>query len=104
MAFHSILFERTEDRIKTGTVEAPVFFLDLNLDQIIDAIVAGKQEYNLKPFFFTPLGDIDAIKYRYEIMRDLENEVLFEDIKSFCEKMRLMRAYLVQADKLDRKS
>jgi len=100
MAFYSILFERTEDRIKTETVEPPVFFLDLNLDQIIDAIAAGKQEYNLKPFFYIPLGDIDAIRYRYEIMRDLENEVLFEDIKSFCEKMGLMRAYLVQADKL----
>ena len=100
MAFHSILFERTEDGIKTETVAAPVFFLDLNLDQVIDAIVAGKQEYNLKPFFFTSLSDIDAIKYRYEIMRDLENEVLFKNINSFSEKMRTMRAFLVQADKL----
>src|SRR5208337_4548440 len=100
MAFHSILFERTEDRIKTGTVEAPVFFLDLNLDQIIDAIVAGKQEYNLKPFFYTSLGDIDTIKYRHEIMRDLENEVLFNNIKSFSGKMSTMHAYLVIADKL----
>jgi len=100
MAFHSILFERTEDSMKTETVEAPGFFLDLNLDQVIDAIVAGKQEYNLKPFFYTSLGDIDAIKYRQEIMRDLENEVLFEDIKSFSEKMRSMRANLAIADKL----
>lgn len=100
MVFHSILFERTEDNIKTETVEAAAFYLDLNLDQIIDAIVAGKQEYNLKPFFYTSLGDIEAIKYRHEIMLDLENEVLFEDIKSFSEKMRAMRSYLVQADKL----
>ncbi|HCI81667.1 MAG TPA: hypothetical protein DHW02_18475, partial [Ktedonobacter sp.] len=48
MTFHSILIERTEDR-KKETVEAPVFFDDLNLDQIIDAIVVGRQEYNLKP-------------------------------------------------------
>ena len=100
MTFHSILFKRTEDSIKTETVEAPVFFLDLNLDQIIDAIVAGKQEYNLKPFFYTSLGDIEAIKYRHEIMRDLENEVLFEYIKSFSEKMRTMRTHLAIADKL----
>jgi DNA mismatch repair protein MutS len=51
MAFHSILFRKTEDRIKTAPAKEPVFFVDLNLDQIIDAIVAGKQEYNLKPFF-----------------------------------------------------
>ena len=88
MTFHSILFERTEDSIKKETLEAPVFFVDLNLDQIIDAITAGRQEYNLKPFFYTSLNDIDAIKYRHEIMRDLENETLFENIKSFAQKMR----------------
>ena len=88
MTFHSILFERTEDSIKKETLEAPVFFVDLNLDQVIDAITAGKQEYNLKPFFYTPLNDIDAIKYRHEIMQDLENKILFENIKSFAQKMR----------------
>ncbi|MBI1878086.1 MAG: DNA mismatch repair protein MutS [Chloroflexi bacterium] len=100
MTFHSILFERTEDSIKKETLEAPVFFVDLNLDQIIDAITAGKEEYNLKPFFYTSLNDQDAIKYRHEIMRDLENKILFEPIKSFAQKMRTMREHLAQADKL----
>jgi DNA mismatch repair ATPase MutS len=100
MAFHSILFERIEDSITKETLEAPVFFLDLNLDQIIDAITAGRQEYNLKPFFYTSLNDIEAIKYRHEIMRDLENNVLFEHIKSFAQKMRAIREHLAQADKL----
>jgi DNA mismatch repair ATPase MutS len=100
MTFHSILFERTEDSIKKETLEAPVFFVDLNLDQIIDAITAGREEYNLKPFFYTPLNDIDAIKYRHEIMRDLENKILFEHIKSFAQKMRAMREHLAQTDKL----
>ena len=57
MTFHSILFERPEDSIKEETLQAPDFFVDLNLDQIIDAITAGKQEYNLKPFFYTSLND-----------------------------------------------
>ncbi|RKL63588.1 DNA mismatch repair protein MutS, partial [Thermoanaerobacteraceae bacterium SP2] len=73
---------------------------DLNLDQIIDAITAGKQEYNLKPFFYTSLNDIDAIKYRHEIMLDLENKILFENIKSFAQRMRAMREHLAQKDKL----
>jgi DNA mismatch repair ATPase MutS len=103
MTFHSILFERTEDSIKKETLEAPAFFVDLNLDQIIDTITAGKQEYNLKPFFYTSLNDIDAIKYRHEIMRDLENETLLENIKSFALKMIIMRRYLAMIDKLDYK-
>ncbi|MGA2938905.1 MAG: DNA mismatch repair protein MutS [Syntrophobacteraceae bacterium] len=98
--FHSILFEKTGDGIKKETPEAPAFFVDLNLDQIIDAITAGRQEYNLQPFFYAPLNDIDTVKYRHEIMRDLQNEILFERIKSFAEKMHTMRAHLAQADKL----
>ena len=100
VTFHSILFERTEDRTDSETLEAPVFFADLNLDQIVDAITAGRQEYNLKPFFYRPLKDVDAIKYRQEIMRNLENETLFENIKSFAEKMRVTRRYLALTNKL----
>jgi hypothetical protein len=83
MTFHSILFHRTEDRIKHETPEAPVFFADLHLDQIIDVITAGREEYHLKPFFYTSLHDLDAITYRHEIFRDLENPILLEKIKSF---------------------
>jgi len=54
MTFHSILFERTEDNLKKETLEAPIFFVDLNLDQVIDAITAGRREYNLKLFFTLP--------------------------------------------------
>jgi len=100
MTFHSILFEKTEDCITKETLEAPVFFVDLNLDQIIDAVTAGKQEYNLKPFFYNSLNDIDTIKYRQEIMRDLENKTLFKHIKSFAQKMHTMRVHLALADKL----
>lgn len=100
MSFHSILFEKSIDCIKNETTEIPDFFIDLNLDQIIDFIIAGKQEYNLKPFFYTPLKDINAILYRHEVMRDIENENLSECIKSFSKKMRAMRGQLAQADKL----
>jgi len=100
MTFHSILFGTIEDSIIKETLEAPPFFADLNLDQIIDAIIVGKQEYNLKPFFYTSLNDIGAIEYRHEIMRDLENKIVFEHIKSFAQKMREMREHLFQANKL----
>jgi DNA mismatch repair protein MutS len=100
MIFYSILFEKAEGGINKETPEAPSFFVDLNLDQIIDAVTAGKEEYDLKPFFYTSLKDAGAIKYRQEIMQDLENEVVFENIKSFAEKMREMRRYLALVDRL----
>jgi len=100
MTFHSILFENTEESIRKETLEAPVFFVDLNLDQIVDAITAGRQEYDLKPFFYASLNDIDTIRYRHEVFRDLENETLFEHIKSLAHRIRDMRAHLSQAAKL----
>ena len=100
MPFHSILFEKTEDSLQNGAIGAPAFFVDLNLDQIVDTITVGKPEYDLKPFFYTSLHDIDAVQYRQEIFRDLENAILFEQIESFAQKMRLMREQLAQADKL----
>ncbi len=58
MTFQSILFPSSEDRLSKETLQVPDFSLDLNLNQIIDAITASKEEYNLKPFFYTSLHDI----------------------------------------------
>jgi DNA mismatch repair protein MutS len=60
MAFQSILSRNAKDSTKTFSMKAPTFFGDLNLDQVVDAITAGKQEYGLKPFFYTPLGEFDG--------------------------------------------
>lgn len=100
MTFHSILFHGTEDSRKREPLEAPVFFADLHLDQIIDAITAGREEYHLQPFFYGSLNDLGAITYRQDIFRDLENPILFEKIKSFAHQMRAVRNHLSQVDKL----
>jgi DNA mismatch repair protein MutS len=98
--FHSILYERSQEGREKEPLEAPDFFVDLNLDQVVEAITIGKQEYNLKPFFYASLHDASEIEYRQEIMRDLENRTLFENIGSFAQKMQTMRKRLAQADKL----
>ena len=100
MTFHSILFATIDNGANKEATETPVYFVDLNLDQVVDAIVAGKPEYKLKPFFYRPLQDVDAVEYRQEIMRDLENDALLGAINAFAQKMRDMRAQLTQADKL----
>jgi len=100
MTFQSILFARNEDRLTREPPEAPAFFVDLNLDQMIDAITADRQDYHLKPFFYTPLNTVDAITYRQAIMRELESERLFAQITAFAHKLRAMREHLTQAGKL----
>jgi DNA mismatch repair protein MutS len=100
MTFHSILFERTEDSIQKETLEAPDFFVDVNLDQVLNAITNGRQEYHLKPLFYTPLKEIDAIAYRHEVMQDLEGQELSEHLRTFAQRMRTTRKQLAQAEKL----
>ena len=100
LAFYSILFETADDRIGDDTLEAPAFFVDLNCDQIVNAITAGKDEYNLKPFFHACLPRIGAIKYRHEVMQDLENASLYQRVNGFAQNMREMREHLGRMQKM----
>jgi DNA mismatch repair protein MutS len=97
--FRSILFDGSEISAAIDGREAPEFFTDLNLDQIVASITAGRDEYNLKPFFYAPLSHVETINYRHDILRDLEDQALFRHIRSFAQKMREMRNHLGQADK-----
>ncbi len=98
LRFQSILFEKPGSA--QNRVEAPEFLSDLSLDQVISSIVAGKDEYDLRPFFYTPLRDANEINYRHDVFRDLENESLWKSIQSFAQEMRTMRADLARSEKL----
>jgi hypothetical protein len=98
--FRSILFDGPGGSTVHDGQGAPDFFTDLNLDQVIASVTADRDEYNLKPFFHTPLSRVETIHYRHAILRDLENREQLGHIRSFAEKLRAMRANLAQADKL----
>ena len=100
MTFHSILFTNAEDRRETDTIQAPSFFLDLNLDQIVDSITAGRGQYDLTPLFYTPLRDVETIRYRHEVMQDMEDATLMACINEFSARMIMVRSYLALVDKL----
>ncbi len=99
-AFHSILFEGPESRRGDGGEDQPAFFCDLNLDQVLDSVLTGREEYELAPFFYAKLDSGDAIRYRQEVFRDLEDDALFEAVSSFTLSMREVRRYLAMIDKL----
>jgi DNA mismatch repair protein MutS len=100
LTFQSILFAKSAEGAGPETLAPPDFFRDLNLDQVVDGITASKADYNLKPFFYAPLGDIDAIKYRHEVFQDLEDPGLLQSIRLFARRTRDMREYLATSTKV----
>jgi hypothetical protein len=100
MASPSILFATPEDRGGAEAPAVPAFFVDLNLDQIVEAVTAKWGEYDLKPFFHAPLQREEAIVYRQEVFRDLENDAVLRSIQAFAQKMRSIREHLAQVEKL----
>ena len=97
--FKSILFAEGQNHSDAGSQVAPNYFSDLNLDQIVDSIVAGREEYDLKSCFHLPLTSIDEIHYRQAVFHDLEVPSLFDSIQSFAVAMREMRSCIARSEK-----
>ena len=100
MPFGSILYETELPPQLPDPVPAPDFFVELNLDQVVAAIVAHRDEYNLKPFFHAPPPDVETVHYRHEVMQDLEQETVIDFVKAFSAKMRSMREQIARLNKL----
>jgi DNA mismatch repair ATPase MutS len=96
-ADQSILFARAADRPATRPA-GEAFFADLHLDQIIKSVTTGREKRALESFFRTPLENVDAIQFRHEVFRDLEDSQLIGAIKSFTEDMSALRDALSNAD------
>ena len=99
MSFPSILFAHRTDRTTHGHAVQPPIFGDLGLDQIISAVLTGKEEYGLAEFFYAPLTSADAIVYRQAAMQDIERPGMQARLHVFARRMREMRARLSQTDK-----
>jgi hypothetical protein len=89
--FRSILSPDRSDAPRDEMRAAPDFFRDLSLDRVVAAITAGRREYDLAPFFHARLADPDAVAYRQEVMREMEDRAARQAVDSFAERMRTMR-------------
>jgi DNA mismatch repair protein MutS len=90
----------TASPVAAGEPPEPPFFRDLNLDQVCAGVTAGREQYDLAPFFRAPLSDAAAVQYRHEVLRDLEQQETARAVVGFAERMRTVRDSLAQARKL----
>lgn len=97
-AFFSIVW-RSERDAASATLDAPDYFRDLALDRIVDPIVAEWKDYDLAPFFYARLDDVDAICWRHEVFRDLEREETLAAVRAFSKCMRTVGMRLAHAEK-----
>jgi DNA mismatch repair ATPase MutS len=96
---HSILFDPAAGPVLLQADE-PRCFRDTNLDQVVAAATAGRDEYDLSPLFYTPLSSVAAITYRHAAFHDLEREDVAGAVGAFANTMRATRASLGNAAKL----
>ncbi|MCY0898789.1 MAG: DNA mismatch repair protein MutS [Firmicutes bacterium] len=78
---------------------APDCFVDLRLDQVVAAITAHKEKdpyyhYPLRTIFYTPLTNVETIRFRQAVMQDIEQSPVLSSLENFSHKMRTMRVHL----------
>ncbi|WDL99783.1 MutS-related protein [Alicyclobacillus sp. ALC3] len=97
MTFTSVL---TPSSGWSAQTTMPEFFTDLNLDQVVDDLTRGREDYNLKPFFYTPATTTDVIHFRQQVMRDVERPPVHAVIADFAEEMQRVRRYQKEMQRL----
>lgn len=98
--FRSILFPPELGWMRAERGDQPACFIDLNLDQVIAAIVVKRDEEVLRPIFHATYRNEEIVRYRQAVFADLERPEVFQIFPVFCEAMRMVRANLAYADKI----
>ncbi len=91
----SLLFLHPEDRVGDGR-HAPAAYGDLNLDQLVDALIRGREEYDLAPLFQAFPVDREISVYRQEVFQDLEGRDASSAVRVFTASVQGVRQRLGQ--------
>lgn len=90
----SILFPGK--KVKLESIQ-PVFFGDLQLEEICKAITSKYSDFDIRAYYYTLPGSVDAIRFRQNVYRDLEqNDFMITALKQYtnrllsCEKCYLL--------------
>lgn len=98
--FSSILSTHHGAPMPPAGDEQAVALADLQLNRIIAAVTAGREHYDLVPFFCRPLRNVEEISYRHQIISDLQGVDIRSSIDAFAHSLQDMRMHLIQAEAL----
>jgi hypothetical protein len=101
--FASLLYEQVPSRAAEQEREQDRSFAqDLNLDQVVAAIVGKREDAEfLTALFYGQLHDVNTVRYRQEVFRDLEDDALWERIHHFDELMAQVRTRLKSVGEME---
>ncbi len=92
--FYSVLFPTEESSRLPRRKEMTDAFRDLNLDQIMKRVLQEKEPFQLEEYFYTPLSDPAVIRYRQEVMRELEDPGVRFAIQGIVGQISFMRMFM----------
>ena len=78
----------------------PQCFHDLNLDQMVASICTSKEKQELNSVYYHLLSTPEEIRYRQDIFRELERDILIEEIQKFILGMNALEEKKKQIEKL----
>lgn len=85
MAFVSILGREMSEEMQGR--KQPDFFVDLNLDQVVNRIQKCSPDYSVKEFFYS-FPTKEDLRYRQEVYGDIKKPLLYERFMQFSADMR----------------
>ena len=81
--------------------EVPSFFVDLNLNRLIDEFQNRAKGYDIKKFFYIFPDTRKNIRYRREVLADLKKESLYESVRVFTKNMFQARSYFSHSEAVE---
>jgi len=77
------LFDQPPDPHGAEVGEQPACFADLRLDQVMAAVLAGREEYDLTSWLYTPTRDPATVTYRHKVFQDLDHDDVHRAVDDF---------------------
>lgn len=102
MGYQSILGTHRTEGIDPEEIIMPKYFYDLNLDQIVQDIMEEQKLYDLRRYYYFK-AESEDITYRMEVLRDIDQEDIYQSIVDFSIGMRNAKKYINNSLESDHK-